>query len=108
MNILLINSSAPVNQIIQTCLSGNNITITTNGNIDIPSETDLIIFDIQLMTNNIINSKIPCIILGSEQDEMLRIYIEKTIAGGDTEVTYINRPFTCEDLNGKVSLVIGG
>ena len=73
MNILLINESPTINNIIQNCLDGDNITTTSNGNIDIPSDTDLIIFNIQLVTKNILNSRIPSVILSAALDGTHRL-----------------------------------
>jgi len=103
MNILLINESPIVNNIIQNCLEGDNITTTSNGNIDIPSNTDLIIFNIQLHTDNILNSKIPSIILCSGGDEIHRLEL---LQMATNKMQYIVKPFTCEQLNGKVSMVV--
>ena len=103
MNILLINDSPTINNIIQKCLEGNNITTTSNGNIDIPSNTDLIIFNIQLHTDNILNSRIPSIMLSSGGDEIHRLEL---LQMATNKMQYVVKPFTCEDLNGKVSMVI--
>lgn len=102
MNILLINESPTINNIIQNCLHGNSITTTSNGNIDIPSNTDLIIFNIQLVTKNILNSRIPSIILSSGGDEIRRLEL---LQMSTNKMQYVVKPFNCEELNGKVSMV---
>jgi response regulator RpfG family c-di-GMP phosphodiesterase len=102
MNILLINDSPIVNNIIQNCLDGN-ITTTSNGNIDIPSNTNLIIFNIELHTDNIINSKIPSIMLCTGSDDSKRIEL---LMKDTNKIQYVVKPFTCEELNGKVSMVV--
>ena len=107
MNILLINDSPIVNNMIQVCLQDNNsITTTSNSDIDIPSDTDLIIFDVHLNSDNIINSRIPCLMLGTEDELSLKLFIGQRISQNGTNATYINKPFNCEQLNAKVSLLI--
>ena len=103
MNILLINESPIVNNIIQNCLDGNNITTTSNGNIDIPSDTDLIIFNIQLVTKNILNSRIPSVILSAALDETRRLEL---LQNATNKMQYVVKPFNCEQLNGKISMVV--
>jgi len=103
MNILLINESPTINNIIQNCLDGNNITTTSNGNIDIPSDTDLIIFNIQLVTKNILNSRIPSVILSAALDETRRLEL---LQNATNKMQYVVKPFNCEQLNGKISMVV--
>jgi len=103
MNILLINESPTINNIIQNCLDGNNITTTSNGNIDIPSDTDLIIFNIQLVTKNILNSRIPSVILSAALDETRRLEL---LQNATSKMQYVVKPFNCEQLNGKISMVV--
>jgi len=100
MKILLIEYSPVITNMITNILTEDNIVKTTNGNIDIPSNTDLIIFDLQLITENILNSKIPSILLCTGQDEIRRIYaLEKATA----KMNYVVKPFTGEQLKDKIN-----
>jgi hypothetical protein len=101
MNVLLISSSQVMNVLIHRILKDDNITQTTNGNINIPSDTDLILVEESLMTDNFINSPKPGVVITINPTRGL---IEK-ITGHNK--TYVVKPFNGEQLKTRIQQVIG-
>ena len=101
MNVLLISSSQVTNILIHRILKDDNITQTTNGNINIPSDVDLILVDEYLMTDNFINSPKPGIVITTNPTPSL---IEK-IAGHNKN--YVIKPFNGEQLETSIRQVTG-
>lgn len=100
MNVLLISSSQVMNVLIHRILKDDNITQTTNGNINIPSDTDLILVEESLITDNFINSPKPGVVITIQPTGEL---IEK-ITGHNK--TYVVKPFNGEQLNTRIQQVL--
>lgn len=101
MNVLLISSSQVMNVLIHRILNDDNITQTTNGNINISSDIDLILVEESLMTDNFINSSKPGVVITTNPTGGL---IEK-ITGGDK--IYVVKPFNGEQLKTRIQQVMG-
>jgi hypothetical protein len=101
MNVLLISSSQVMNVLIHRILKDDNITQTTNGNINIPSDTDLILVEESLMTDNFINSPKPGVVITTDPTDGLINRIS------DHNKTYVVKPFNGEQLNSRIQQVIG-
>jgi len=101
MNVLLISSSHVMNNLIHNILIGDNITTTTNGNIDIPKDTDVILIEENLITDNFLNTPYPGIIITAimSSDLMKKIM--------EYNKLYIVKPFNGEHLKERIQQVIG-